>query len=138
MKVVGLERVLVRGESIPEQVVPDWFLAGLDYLDRHLEDRPLLETDAVLWTVVVLAAVFDIWTTMVGLGIGLEEGNAVASAFIATYGHPGVGLLKLGALLLLAITWNALRDRSATIVLAGFAAVSLLVVALNAISLLVL
>ncbi|MFB6114453.1 MAG: DUF5658 family protein [Halodesulfurarchaeum sp.] len=122
--------------SLPERIVPDWFLRGLEVLDRSLDDRPLLETDAVLWTVVLLSGVFDVLTTMVGLEIGLQEGNAVARAFIATYGLSGIGWLKLAAVLLLAVVWVLLPKRSATITLAGFAVVSLLVVALNAISLL--
>ena len=94
-------------ESLAERIVPDWYLSGLEYLDGYLEDRPFAETDAVLWTVVLLAGVFDIITTMVGLGIGLEEGNAVARAFIATYGLSGIGWLKLVALVILATVWSS-------------------------------
>lgn len=121
--------------TLPERLVPDWFVAGLEYLDEALEDQPLVETDVVLWTVVVVASVFDVLTTMVGLGLGLEEGNAVARAFIETYGTVGIGGLKLSALVVLVVAWAGLEDRSASIVLAGFAVLSLLVVALNVITL---
>lgn len=97
--------------------------------------RRLSESHAVLWTVVILASVFDIVTTIVGLDQGLREGNTVARAFIATYGAPGVGLLKFSALVLVVLLWAALPDRYATVVLATFAWVSLLVVAVNAVTL---
>lgn len=97
--------------------------------------RDLTESHAVLWTVIIVAAVLDVVTTMAGLGIGLEEGNAVARAFIATYGHWGLGGLKFSALVLVTLAWGILPDRRATIVLTGFAVISLLVVALNAVTL---
>ena len=98
-------------------------------------ERHLTETHAVLWSVVIVASVFDVLTTMSGLHHGLEEGNLVARAFIETYGTPGIGLLKFSALVLLVITWAVLSDRRATYVLTGFAVISLLTVALNAITL---
>lgn len=122
--------------SIPEQVVPKWFISGLEVLDNYLEARQLPETDAVLWTVVLLAGMFDIVTTMVGLGIGLQEGNAIARAFIATFGMTGIGYLKFSAYVILAGVWFRLPDWQATITLAVFGVISLLVVALNAITLL--
>lgn len=98
--------------------------------------RPLPESHAVLWTVVITASIFDIVTTIVGLANRLEEGNAVARAFIATYGTPGIGLLKFSALVLLVVAWTILlNDRHATQVLAAFAVISLLTVALNAMTL---
>ena len=121
--------------TLPEQVVPDWFVAGLETLDLFLEDRRMPETDGVLWSVVIVSTIFDVITTMVGLGVGLDEGNAIARAFIDTYGTPGIGALKFVALVLLIVVWAKLSERSATIVLAGFAVISLFVVLLNAISL---
>lgn len=99
-------------------------------------NRPLPESHAVLWTVILTATVFDIVTTIVGLANRLEEGNAVARAFIATYGTPGIGLLKFSALVILVVAWAILLDdRHATQILAAFAVLSLLTVALNAITL---
>ena len=121
--------------TLPERVVPDWFVEGLLTLEGFLAEEPLPETDGVLWTVVIVASVFDVVTTMVGLGLGLQEGNAVARAFIDTYGSVGIGGLKLAGLIVLVFAWAGLEDRSATIVLAGFAVLSLLVVLLNAITL---
>src|SRR6056297_3164174 len=78
---------------------------------------------------------FDVVTTMVGMKRGLGEGNAVARAFIETYGTPGIGLLKFSALLVVVVAWARFDDRRATAVLLGFALVSLGVVALNAMTL---
>ena len=102
---------------------------------RLLLERQLSESHTVLWAVVILASLFDVVTTIVGLGIGLSEGNAVARAFIATYGTPGIGLLKFSALVVVVVCWAWLDDRRATAVLSGFAVVSVVVVALNAASL---
>lgn len=98
-------------------------------------ERRLTESHAVLWSVIIVAAIFDVLTTMTGLTLGLSEGNAVARAFIETYGTPGIGLLKFVALFVLVVVWSVLPDRSATLVLAGFALISILTVALNAITL---
>lgn len=98
-------------------------------------ERALPESDAVLWTVVLLASVFDVVTTIVGLERGFAEGNAVAQAFIDTYGTPGIGLLKFVALVVVVVAWAALPERYGTAVLQGMAVVSLVVVALNALTL---
>lgn len=97
--------------------------------------RPLPESDAVLWSVVVLASVFDVVTTMVGLERGLAEGNVVARAFIETYGTPGIGLLKFSALVVVVLAWALLPERYGTTVLQATALVSLLVVLVNALTL---
>jgi uncharacterized membrane protein len=106
-----------------------------DGVGRVPSKRQLSENHAVLWTVVILASLFDVVTTMVGLGVGLAEGNAVARAFIDTYGAPGIGLLKFSALVLVVTLWALFDDHRATVVLAVFAVVSLVVVALNALTL---
>ena len=97
--------------------------------------RFLSVTDTLLWTVVIITSVFDILTTMVGLNHRLEEGNVVAEAFIATYGMPGIGLLKFSALVLLAISWAILFDRHATKLLAAFGVISLATVTWNVMTL---
>ncbi|MFC7018153.1 MULTISPECIES: DUF5658 family protein [Haloarcula] len=114
------------GDTLPEESDLTWVWTV---------HRELSESHAVLWTVVILASVFDIVTTIVGLGLGLQEANAVARAFIATYGTPGIGLLKFSALVVVVLLWAALPDRYATVVLSVFAWVSLLVVAVNAVTL---
>ena len=115
---------------------PDDGHAGIEApLPSIPAERDLTENHAVLWTVIITAAVLDVVTTMVGLGIGLSEGNAVARAFIATYGLSGIGWLKFAALVVLVLTWAFLPTRRSTVVLHGFALVSLLVVALNAVTL---
>lgn len=97
--------------------------------------RQLSESDAVLWTVVILASALDIVTTIVGIERGFTEGNTVARAFITTYGTSGIGLLKFSALLLVVVLWFTLDDDRASVVLLAFALVSLLVVASNAVTL---
>jgi len=99
-------------------------------------ERDLPESHAVLWTVVIVAAAFDVVTTLAGLSAGFDEGNRVARAFLATYGQAGIGLLKFVALVVLVIAWYVLPDRDAELVLAGFAVISVLTVALNALTLL--
>jgi hypothetical protein len=98
--------------------------------------RDLTESQAVLWSVVIVASVFDVLTTITGLEHGLGEGNAVARAFIDTYGTPGVGLLKFVALVGLVVAWSRLPDREATVALAGFSVVAVLTIALNSLTLL--
>jgi uncharacterized membrane protein len=98
-------------------------------------ERRLSESHAVLWSVVIVASVFDIVTTIVGVYRGIPEGNPVAQAFIETYGTPGVGLLKFSALVLVVLLWASLPDRYATAVLSAFAVVSLAVVGVNAVAL---
>jgi uncharacterized membrane protein len=98
-------------------------------------ERQLSESHTVLWAVVILSSLFDVVTTIVGMERGLGEGNAVARAFIETYGTPGIGLLKFSALLVVVLAWALFDDRRATAVLVGFALVSLVVVALNAMTL---
>jgi hypothetical protein len=94
-------------------------------------ERSLPESDAVLWTVVILASVLDVVTTIVGIGRGVPEGNVVARVFIETYGTPGIGLLKFSALVVVSFGWFVLPERYATAGLQGMAVVSLVVVALN-------
>jgi uncharacterized membrane protein len=115
-------------------VLSDWLADGRGVLPGDVE-RHLSETHAVQWTVILIATVFDITTTIVGVGQGVDEGNAVARAFIETYGTPGLGLLKFAALVTVLVLWAALPDRYGTAILSGFALISLFVVALNAITL---
>lgn len=102
-----------------------WFVA----------ERSLSASHTVLWAVVILASLFDVVTTVVGLEQGLGEGNAVARALIETYGTSGIGLLKFTALAVVVLAWAQFDDHRATAVLVGFAPVSLVAVALNAMTL---
>jgi hypothetical protein len=107
--------------------------SAAEWLSDHVS--PLSETDAVLWAVVIVASVFDIVTTIVGIEHGATEGNSVAVAFLETYGTTGIGLLKFSALVIVTLSWWRLDDRRASVVLLAFALVSLLVVFLNALTL---
>jgi uncharacterized membrane protein len=102
-----------------------------DRWGRTAFERPLPESDAVLWTVVILASVLDVVTTIVGIGRGFPEGHVVARVFMETYGTPGIGLLKFSALVVVTVGWFALPDRQAEAGLRGMAVASLVVVALN-------
>jgi hypothetical protein len=102
---------------------------------RRSFERTLPESDAVLWTVVILASVLDVVTTMVGVGRGVPEGNVVARVFMETYGTPGVGLLKFSALVVVTVGWFVLPERYGTAGLQGMALASLVVVALNTVTL---
>lgn len=104
--------------------------ANLGWLSRSLP-----ESDAVLWTVIILASILDVITTMVGLERGFAEGNAVARAFIEVYGSPGIGLLKFIALVVVVLAWALLPERYGTTILQAMAIVSLVVVALNVVTL---
>ena len=121
--------------TLPERFVPAWFQAGLTALEEFLEPKPLPETDAILWTVVIVGAILDVTTTIVGVGSGASEGNPVARAFLETYGTPGIGALKLVSLVVLTLTWHALEEQSARLSLAAFALVSLVVTVLNTLTL---
>lgn len=121
--------------TFPRRLVPAWFEAGLIALEAFLEPRPLPETDAVLWAVVIVGAALDVTTTIVGVTAGFPEGGTVARAFMQTYGTPGIGALKLVALVALVVTWHYLESRSAQLVLVGFGLVTLLAAALNALTL---
>ena len=52
----------------------------------------MTRTHAVLWTVVLVATVLDILTTMVGLERGLREGNVVVRAAVEALGVPVIGM----------------------------------------------
>jgi hypothetical protein len=105
-------------------------------LETWSTPQELAHSQAVLWTVVIVASIFDVVTTMHGLDMGLREGNAVARAFIETYGTPGIGLLKFSALVALVLVWATLPRRYRSAALAGFAVFSLVTVFSNAITLL--
>jgi hypothetical protein len=111
---------------VPEPVPTEWLS---DYV------RPLSDSDAVLWAVVIVVSVFDIVTTIVGIAQGASEANQVAVAFLETYGTLGIGLLKFSALVVVTLAWWQLDDRYGSVVLLAFALASLLVVALNALTL---
>jgi hypothetical protein len=98
---------------------------------RTAFERSLPESDAVRWTVVILASVLDVVTTIVGIGRGFPEGNVVARVFVETYGTPGIGLLKFSALVVVSVGWVVLPHRYATAGLQGMALASLVVVALT-------
>ncbi|MFB6094880.1 MAG: DUF5658 family protein [Halodesulfurarchaeum sp.] len=122
-------------DAFAERPILRWVDQFLHWLDDYVEERPIPPTDMVLWSVVVVGSVFDILTTMVGLGVGLREGNLVARAFVETYGVTGIGWLKLGALVGLVVSWFVLPKRPARILLFWFAIVSLVAVAFNVLTL---
>jgi len=94
--------------------------------------RRMTRSHAVLWTVILGTTVADVWLTIVGLGLGYEEGNAVVAGLLAAYGLPGLWLLKFAAMVWLVGGWYYLSDRNAAVFLALFAAVTTAVVVHNA------
>lgn len=94
------------------------------------------ETDAVLWTVVLVASIADVVTTISGLALGLGEGNVVVRSMIESLGLAGFWIVKFVALVVLVVSWSALPERTATAFLAVFSLVTLSVVLHNAVTLL--
>lgn len=107
-----------------------------DTLPSVRGERRLTRTHAALWTVVLVATVLDILTTMVGLERGLQEGNVVVRAAVETLGLPGLWLVKFGAMVWLVGGWALLSDRNAAVFLGLFAAVTVATVIANVVTLL--
>ena len=99
-------------------------------------ERRMTRSHAVLWSVILVATVLDILTTMVGLERGLREGNVVVRTLVETLGLPGLWLVKFAAMVWLVGGWALLSDRNAAIFLALFAVVTVATVAANVVTLL--
>lgn len=96
----------------------------------------MTKTHAVLWTVVLVATVLDVLTTMAGLARGLEEGNPVVAAAVDALGLPGLWLVKFAAMVWLVGGWALLSDRNAAVFLGLFAVVTIATVVANVLTLL--
>ncbi|WP_431357794.1 DUF5658 family protein [Haloarcula marina] len=96
-------------------------------------ERRITRTHAVLWTLILTSTVADVLLTMVGLSLGYREGNAVVAALLGEFGAAGLWLVKFAAMLWLVAGWTVLSDRDAAVFLALFAAVTVGVVAYNAV-----
>lgn len=103
--------------------------------DRRLSGR-MTETDAVLWTVVLVVTVADVVTTISGLANGLQEGNVVVREMIESFGLAGFWVVKFLALCWLVAGWHLLSDRKGTAFLAVFGLVTMVVVFHNAMTML--
>jgi len=53
--------------------------------------------EPVLWTVAVGALLLDLWLTVLGLQLGLQEQNWLALGLLARFGVVGLGLIKAAA-----------------------------------------
>jgi len=95
--------------------------------------RRMTRTHAALWVLIITATVADILLTMVGLSVGLREGNVVVVTLLAAFGPAGLWLLKFGAMVWLVGGWVLLNDRNAAIFLGLFAVVTSAVVVSNAV-----
>ena len=84
-----------------------------------------------LWAAVLVATTLDVLTTLIGLGVGLSEGNVLARGLLETLGPPGLIGLKLAALAILAVTWYCVDQRQGHAALAGFGGVTIVVVGVN-------
>ena len=92
----------------------------------------MTRTHAALWSLILATTVADILLTMVGLNVGLREGNVVLAAMLAEFGLAGLWLVKFAAMVWLVAGWVLLDDRNAAVFLALFATVTGAVVASNA------
>jgi len=95
--------------------------------------RQMTRIHAVLWATILATTVADILLTMVGLAAGLREGNVVVATLLAEFGLVGLWLVKFTAMLWLVAGWLLLDDRTASVFLGLFAAVTGAVVVSNAV-----
>jgi hypothetical protein len=96
-------------------------------------ERRMTRAHAVLWGIILAATVADVLLTMVGLAGGFREGNALVRYMVSTFGPAGLWIVKFAAMCWLVAGWSLLSDRNATVFLALFAVVTLLVVVNNAV-----
>jgi hypothetical protein len=98
---------------------------GSGRLSWVVQEQQLTNTHVGLWAVILVSTVADIILTLAGLGVGLEEGNPVVSAAVATFGAAaGLYLVKFLAMLWLVVGWVTLSERNASIFLALFGTVT--------------
>jgi hypothetical protein len=95
-------------------------------------NREMTTTHAVLWAVILSTTVADILLTMIGLRLGLQEGNVVVHTMLSQFGLAGLWVVKFLAMCWLVAGWALLSDRNAAIFLGLFGLVTLLVVVYNA------
>lgn len=91
----------------------------------------MTQTHAVLWTTIVIATVIDILLTLTGVASGFGEGNPVVRTLMAAFGPFGLWIVKFLAMVWLVCGWALLSDRDASIFLALFAIVTIVVTAHN-------
>lgn len=103
------------------------------WLEKIPVEREMTDTHAVLWTAILIATVVDIILTLVGVGTGLGEGNPVVRALMGAFGVAGLYIVKFLAMVWLVAGWTLLSDRNASIFLALFAIVTILVTAHNSV-----
>jgi hypothetical protein len=104
---------------------------------RETIRRRLTRVHALLWGLVFGATAVDTVSTLVGLHVGLTEGNPVVVALLEAFGPAGLLVVKLPALLTVGTAWLALSRRNAAIALGLFGAVTSLVVANNVLAIVV-
>lgn len=97
----------------------------------------LTSVHALLWGVVLGATAIDTVSTLVGLHVGLAEGNPVVAGLLGSFGPAGLLLVKVPALLTVGTAWLALSRRNGAIALGLFGTVTSIVVANNVLALLV-
>lgn len=95
-------------------------------------EREMTQTHAVLWTVILVATVVDILLTLTGMRVGFQEGNVVVRAMLGAFGPAGLWVVKFAAMCWLVAGWVLLSNRKASVFLALFAIVTVVVTAHNA------
>jgi hypothetical protein len=85
----------------------------------------------LLWALVLGTTAVDTVSTLVGLSLGLTEGNPVVVTMVEAFGPAGLLFVKIPALLTVGMGWLALSKRNGAIALGLFGTVTSLVVANN-------
>jgi hypothetical protein len=81
----------------------------------------LADVERVLWLVVVVTLVVDVWLTHLGLAAGLREGNPVMRLAIETFGIAVLVVVKIAVLALAGAARRALSGPDGVVVPLGVA-----------------
>ena len=110
-------------DSVEHPMVANW--------PAEVGRSPSLDGERLLWGMVVVVMLLDVATTAVGLQYGLQEGNALVSAAIETFGIAGLLLIK-GLVLGLAVAIaSQIPDHVSPVVPLGLALPTLIAVTTN-------
>ena len=110
-------------ESVEHPMVANW--------PAEVGRSPSLDGERLLWGMVVVVMLLDVATTAIGLQYGLQEGNALVSAAIETFGIAGLLLVKGLVLVLAATVAHRIPDRVSPVVPLGLALPTLIAVTTN-------
>lgn len=92
---------------------------------------PSIDGERLLWGMLVVVMALDVWTTMLGLQYGLNEGNQLVSAAIHAFGIPGLLLVKVVVLALAGGLASMIPDRATPVIPLGLVLPTLIAVTTN-------